>query len=253
MKKKTIEKEFSKGVIDRHRPYAKNFITMLKLLCVYDETFYNPIEKIRKDFNISRSSLIQGFERIDLYNKTNSVRDKAFKNGHDFWDKLSHEKQKAFTLEINNLVSTNHLGFEWAPYIMNIIISDFWDCPDINFYINSDKEKGYLKIELNSTTTEGDISSMWNLVKKEQIKVFGNIKKKNVSKKFGKQLSLYMKYKLLKSTKRRDLDTTTNKPYSLTDLDLVPEIFEDSEDISIRADKKRANLLSQLRRRLKAQ
>lgn len=231
----------------------KNDIKLLWLIVSQKDKFSNPILNIKKDLGIKWMKPSDFLKKYIVNGKETRLFDRSNKEAYEkrirFIEKLDSEKLQKLSKSIQQILEDNKLGNEWFNSIADIIISNYFCPPFYNFHIASDI-KNKVSIEINATTSLEDIKKGWGFVKAKQLGAFGKQKKNYFSKKRSEHLTLLQLYKTIRSERPALEDTSIKKLYKIKDEDIVGILFQEEDDISEEADKKRVNLIRQIKHRL---
>lgn len=142
------------------------------------------------------------------------------------------------------------IGNHWAKSIIEMIITGFYCPPDTNYISYIDTKKNKVIIEIDQNVSLNDVKNTWGSNIAELQSKLKEVKKPRIKKHYWENYSLlYDSNKLKKDNIKVDYDSTVGK--RLTDLDKVGLLFKNAEDMSEKADKKRAGKLRTARHRAK--
>lgn len=169
--------------------------------------------------------------------------DKCTKNYEEiaYWDPKDRFR---FIQSIDDLLASVDLGSEWRSTMLTAICDQWVVPPAQNFSIAKKGKDGKQRIvlELSPSTSLLDIKNAWSLIKHLQKEVWPSYKKKNLSLKVGELREI-----ALADLRKR----TTSVDGLCSDATVVADIWENADNISRAADKKRKNRLRQIRKRFR--
>jgi hypothetical protein len=155
------------------------------------------------------------------------------------------DKISALTDDINSFIRKHGLGDEWFLTIADYLISRWLHVPEPNLCIKEDDKRVILV--LNPDTSLDDIKDIWLIIKKKQEKLWPDYKKTNFSKKMFRNLDIAISDIIERSVKQ--FDNSEYGECKTNDLAVVANIWNNEDNISSEADKKRRAILRQNRKR----
>lgn len=170
---------------------------------------------------------------------------------------LSSQKRQELTEDVNNFLRSFNLGQEWHYPTKLLLVTGFFRPPSMNFGISADdgpKDCQRLRLELNPDTSIEDIKMHWSFIRNCQKGLCQKFKKINLSDKKFENMGIALKDLELSSRRefsQLDPEKVSFSRYKAYDLDLAGNLWQDEEDTSEEADRKRRNKLRQIRRRFK--
>ncbi len=166
---------------------------------------------------------------------------------------LLKEKKKSqeFYKDINNLLKKYDFGYEWFQPMIDFVVSFWLYPPSRNLDVRECEKR--VTLTLNPDTSLEDITKSWPMINKKQRELWPNFKRTNLTKKTFKNLEIAVqdiKERYVKGKIRKIHDGDDFREYKITDRDIVTEIWDQEEDDSSGADKKRMQNLRQIRKRI---
>ena len=143
---------------------------------------------------------------------------------------------------VDDVIVRNKLGKEWTKPLLDFVINGLFIPPFQNLSMSFNKEAQEITLGLNSTTTIEDVREAWDLVSIFQKKVFGSPRRTYITRNKIKDFGLFAK-----------LIESKQKNRGQTYLDMAGKLFPEEEDISSKADLKRAAKLRQIKKRMSKQ
>lgn len=247
---------------------AKNFFYYVKY-CLLNNDYYRDLELTQHKWKLPiEDSNLNNIKKMLMY-VANKNKDKKIID---------------FQNDVKKILNKYEIGSHWEVSLMKILITGELFLPNLTFNIESkdknNKEKS-LSLKIGPYTTKKDIDEIWPIIEKEQKNIWSKVKKVKISNKTIENTLDFLegykikskKYKLekyksiLNNVKKMDIDREDKneaieilkqiieelKDFDYNDLDVTAKLWPnyDEEDISVKADKKRANKHRQARRRLK--
>lgn len=163
---------------------------------------------------------------------------KAREYGIQLMEQIIKEKNTDFIGWLNGLSEKYNLSKGWEQSIIDYIACGYYCPPETSIDVMLDKNKGTVILEIRSDATKEDFEKAWT-VTQEKLR---ELPMKN-SRKFSQ--------KSFKNLERILLANKLKHDEKLKGLDLVGRLYEDEEDITKEADKKRQNTLKITQQRLR--
>jgi hypothetical protein len=159
-------------------------------------------------------------------------------------ERWSAKKWKAFKDAIQALLNEHDLGYEWHETIQDWILFRFIMPPDMDLHMSVPKDIGRkaILVEVGPATTLEDFKLAVPYIQKKQRELWPKYKKHNYRPGYEKRLREHADYRALKR----------ENPV-LNDTEAMAQLYPDDDPVKIpskKDDKRRANRLQQLKRRI---
>jgi hypothetical protein len=231
---------------DFKKVFSKNLIKMYFVFFNQYPVIFEEIQKFRKKYTLN-----QNVEDIFLVNddgkKYDDYLDKIDREVHIFLKK-NHDELIELLEDLALMCTKLKLGKEWKKPLLDYAVTGIIS-PTPYSVFHEITEHSTITLEINKDTTLSDLIQCWKSIKNVRKKTFGKTRASYPTEKTWEQLKLYM-LDINAKTDSACFDHIKNTSYTKKDMDIVGEIYENAEDISAEADKKRKNLLRINRHRL---
>lgn len=154
---------------------------------------------------------------------------------------LPADKRLDFLYDVRRVRKMLAVGDEWAPAIINLILRRYFYPPSENATIieeSSGRDAPNLTIRVNPDTSIDDIRAIWKELRAAQKRLWPNYKAMKLDKRSLQAFEIW-------AAEARIREDNKN----VKDMDVVANIWGDSEDISQIEDKKRRSRLKKIRSR----
>lgn len=175
----------------------------------------------------------------DLGNFFNSKKNckKARLYGIELMEKILKKKDYEFIYWLNDFCKKYQLSDVWQQSLIDFIACGYYCPPTTAISVTADKEQGFVILKIGADASKKDFAHTWNEVKKAQ-KVLPMKTRRRLSKKSFSNLE-----KVLNANKLR--------AEGLKGLDIIAHLYEEVDDESKEADKKRLRNLKIIQQRTK--
>ncbi len=209
------------------------------------------IDNIWKQYGYpKRISYFHNAKNVSEMNRQNR---EIYNKRIQFVKALKKEGLEAFHAKIQSLLNSNKLGQEWFITVADFIMLGHFMPPgkDLDIQVKKINGREAAYIEIGPETSIDDFELAMPKIKELQKKLYPNYKKRNYSPKFYKHVSTLLGVAEAKDNSLLLEDVITGQKHIKTVADIMSDLYISSNDISIKADKRRANNYSQTKRRIK--
>jgi hypothetical protein len=226
------------------KSFSLNYFRLNKMFWAHGDIIFPTINKLREKYHIPKD-----LETIDLVKeKKNFIRilDSSDKKLDEF-RKENKEMIPKIYLDLDKLRDELGLGREWNSCFFRYMITGIAFPPPFSLFFYENEKS--IVIEVNKNTTKSDIDSLWNGPLKDLRKEkYKNVRSNYPNKKSWKNFN---DFAISTYSKEKNVSSSEQEKYKKKDIDIVGELFENDDDISEEADKKRQSNLRVNRHRFK--